>query len=181
VDGRYAFETPQWALSLGGGASIVLLRPGSDDPPPAQPTGPPASAGRFVGGVDELNATGWGLDVPVIAGWRSTGQIVQIWFGARAGLERVSGDLPVVPNGMVPLGDPGSEADAHVTADGWFAGGLVGLAVGLAPVWVALEIDAAYRSLSASVDFPDAAMPETREAEAAGLTVAPTGAIIGKF
>jgi hypothetical protein len=82
----------------------------------------------------------------------------------------------------VPLGDPGSESNASVDANRWYAGGLVGFAVGFRPFWIALELDVAYQSVSGSATFPEgSADPVERSAKATGLTLAPTGAVIGKF
>ena len=55
---------------------------------------------------------------------------------------------------------------------------------GVKPIWVAIELDAAYQTMSAHVTFPAEAIPRDpseRKATFSGVTVAPTGAIIGKF
>jgi hypothetical protein len=180
IDARHAFERQDWAVSLGLGASVLLLRASPAEPAPIESDAP--RAGRITGSVNEFSATGWGLDVPIIVGWRSTGEVVQAWAGARGGFELGSGDLPIVFDPMVPLGEPGSESNASVDANRWYAGGLLGFAVGFRPFWIALELDVAYQSISGSATFPEgSADPVERSARATGLTMAPTGAVIGKF
>jgi hypothetical protein len=59
---------------------------------------------------------------------------------------------------------------------------LAGLAVGVQPVWVAVEVNAAYQSIQGAVDFPpDSGDPERHTVDVGGWTVAPAGALIVKF
>jgi hypothetical protein len=173
LDARHAFGDDTVAVSLGFGASAVLMHPGSnhDLPPP----GTAMAAGRFSGRSNNLAATGWGLDVPIIVGWRSSASIVQAWAGARAGIERLTGDLETQES-------VGREGRASVTAFRKYGGGLVGGAIGLQPFWVAIELDVAYQSVSGTATFPDS--PGTTnhiDGTVSGVTLAPSGAIIGKF
>jgi hypothetical protein len=63
-----------------------------------------------------------------------------------------------------------------------YGGGLVGAAVGLRPFWVAIELDVAYQGVSGTASFPaGSAGPATATASASAVTLAPAGAIIGKF
>jgi len=61
----------------------------------------------------------------------------------------------------------------------------LGFAIGVNPIWVAVELDAAYQTMSASATFPAETLgpldPAERKSTFSGVTVAPTGAIIGKF
>jgi hypothetical protein len=174
IDARHAFGDDTWALSLGLGASAVLMHPGSnhDLPPP----GSTVSAGRFSGRSDDIAATGWGFDVPVLVGWRSSASIVEAWAGVRAGVERVAGDLET--NSSV-----GAEGRASVTAFRKYGGGLVGAAIGLKPFSVALELDVAYQGVSGTATFPASAGVAEGHVDGTlgGVTVAPSGAFIGKF
>lgn len=174
VDGRHAFEGRSYALSLGLGASAVLVHPGSGPPP--EPGTMEPGAGRIVGSVNDINLAGWGFDLPVIGGWRSTGDVVMIWLGARGGYEQVSGDV------LLASTTAHDELSAPLDGRRWFLGGLFGLAVGFQPVWVALELDANYQSASGTVQFPDeAGPPDRRDAHLSGVSVTPTGALIAKF
>ena len=88
-------------------------------------------------------AVGFGFDVPVIVGWRSTASVVQVWAGGRGGVERSAAGIALTD---------GTDA-ATLTATRWYGGGLVGFAVGLQPLWVAFELDAAYQAVSVGTDF----------------------------
>ena len=135
-----------------------------------------ANGGRLPLAGGDLRATGYGFDVPVLVGWRSTASIVQGWVGARGGVEQLKGDLPLVPG-----------ADEHApfasfSATRWYGGGLVGAAVGLWPVLVAVELDVAYQGVSGNASFPElTGAPRRHDGSVSGLTLAPAGAIIGKF
>ena len=169
ADARHAFGGDTVALSIGAGASGVFARP-----PDRTETEPPPPAGRVPPTGPGLDANGFGFDVPIIVGWRSSASVVQAWAGARAGFERVSGDLALAPLDRAP--------SASVTATRWWGGGLVGAAVGLPPVMVAVEFDIAYHAVSGTAAFPEpGGPPPSRAVSVTGLTVAPAGAIIGKF
>lgn len=172
IDARHAFGDERVAFSIGAGATAVLARPESH-----APTGvvPDATAGRLTGAPDDVSARGWGFDVPAIIGWRSDASVVDLWTGVRAGVERVGA--------AVPLGGTGAQLDDRATLSGlrWYGGGLVGAAVGIRPVWIALELDAAYHSLSVGADFSGSGSPTHRDATLSGFTLSPAGAIIGKF
>jgi hypothetical protein len=173
IDARHAFGDDTVAVSIGLGASAVLMHPPSNHELP-QP-GITTPAGRFSGRTNNLSATGWGLDVPVIVGWRSDASLVEAWAGVRAGVERVTGDLETRDSTNV-------SDHASVAAFRKYGGGLVGAAIGLTPFSVALELDVAYQAVSASVDFPATPAPQNHaDATLSGVTVAPSGAVIGKF
>jgi hypothetical protein len=172
ADARHAFGGHAVALSVGAGASGVFARSTEHDEAGSAP--PPSERVPRVG--PELTANGYGFDVPIIVGWRSTASVVQVWAGARGGFERLSGDLPFIPMEGAPL------PAASFTATRWWGGGLVGGAVGLPPLMVAVELDVAYQAASGSATFPGpGAPPPLRDGTVTGLTVAPAGAIIGKF
>jgi len=159
-------------LSIGAGASAVLFHVGSDTTPGENQQ---VTAGRFAGTTNEFSAGGFGFDLPILVGWRSAASVVQAWAGVRAGFERVAGDLPISAS-------VAENAESRLRANRFWGGGLVGAAIGLEPFWVALELDVAYSSISASASFPPAAgTPAERDASLTGWSLAPTGAIIGKF
>jgi len=165
VDGRYALSNERTALSFGLGASGILSHPSSDS------SGSRPGTTRGVPGVDASGVTGWGLDVPIIAGYRSDAELVQIWGGIRGGYERIFGELLL----RASL-DPQEESAADLSAHRWFAGGLVGLAVGVRPLWVGVELDFAYQRFGGELEWAG-----TRTVAVEGFTLAPTGALIGKF
>lgn len=174
LDGRHAFGNDKVALSVGAGATGVLMHPRSN-PPEAATTDPTAPGGRFTGKTSDVTATGYGLDVPVIVGYRSAPNIVEVWAGVRAGFERIRADL------ALDSSTAGSEP-ARASGTRLYGGGLVGAAIGVSPVWVALELDVYYQSLSGHVDFPGSAgQPSERDTTLSGVTLVPSGAIIGKF
>lgn len=92
--------------------------------------------------VDLSKLRGYGADVPILVGWESTASLYKVWAGARGGyehvsLENVSSDpRPGVPLGGIPL-----------DADRFWAGGVLGLAVGFRSLHVAIELQAAYTSI----------------------------------
>ncbi|HVU03335.1 MAG TPA: hypothetical protein VHE30_16360 [Polyangiaceae bacterium] len=184
VDARHAFSDDTYALSIGLGASGVLMHPPERD----SVTGGGATAGRFKAGADAFDATGWGLDVPVLLGVRSSASIVEAWVGVRGGVERITGHLALAESslqgamgGVIQV----SEGDLPVYADASalraYGGGLVGAAIGLSPFSVALELDVAYQSVSGRAVIPDRAGGGEYRATLSGVTVSPAGAIIGKF
>lgn len=179
ADARYAFVNGSWAVSAGAGLSLVLVRITSDPEPGVPET---REGGRVSGGVNSLAGSGLGFDIPLLIGWRSSGEVLQFWAGPRGGFEGVRGDLPLNQDSIAPLGSPGSADAAPVRSKRWHAGGLFGLMVGMNPIWVALEVNAAYQSVGATVEFPaGSGEPELIEVQVAGVTVSPAAAIIGKF
>jgi hypothetical protein len=180
VDGRHAFEDDNVALSLGLGVSGLLQRPGSDAPAQSGPSGEPVAPGGRTGqipGLDAGNVTGFGADIPVIAGWRSDAELVSVWGGARGGYERMSGELLL----RINL-DPTVEQPADFEATRWYAGGLVGLAVGVEPIRVAVELDVTWSQASGAIDVPAGTSPPARRtASVQAVTVVPAAAVVGRF
>ncbi len=164
IDGRYAIESKKYAFSAGLGLHSLLTHPTTK--PDQQP-----SATGTVSGVDASGILGYGVDLPLIVGYRSDGDIVQVWGGLRGGYEHTYGD--------VFYSDPNNAVvSAELKGDAYSAGGLVGLAVGLSPIWVAAEISATYLHISGKL------APESTpggSADVDGLTVTPAGALIGRF
>jgi hypothetical protein len=145
VDGRHAFESAHAAFSIGLGASMVLAR---------QRETPPS---------------GWGVDLPIMVGWRSDASLVQAWAGVRAGFEAIDGKLNVEP--VAPT-DP---SEFPFDAQRYWGAGLVGLAVGVEPIRVAVELDAAYFDISGSTEALEGRFGRS------GWALTPGGALIGHF
>lgn len=179
VDGRYAFEARQWALSIGGGASGVLTRPGSETPT-EQGAGPGPDASiesDAITGLNANNVSGYGFDVPVLAGWRSTGDVVRAWLGARGGIERLSGEI------LLQIDTDRVVDTADFEGDRWYVGGLAGFAIGLFPVWVTVEVSVAYQQASGSIARVNPTTSETDRTTGSveGLTFAPAAALLTQF
>lgn len=178
VDGRHALAHGDLALSAGVGFTGILTRPGSD--PPIDETGgaePARSADGGIGGLDAGAVSGWGVDVPVIAGWRSAGDIARVWLGPRGGYEQLSGEvrLQLEPSTRNVLVGP-------VEGRRWHVGGLLGLAFGFEPVWVAIEVQGSFQWIEGHLEAESTTGARVEhDADVRGLTVSPAGALIGKF
>lgn len=162
LDGRHALETRSLALSAGLGARALLSHPQSD------PGEGPATSGA-VTGVDTSGVKGFGFDVPLLAGYRSDADLVQLWGGLRGGYERISGE--------VLFADPAAPT-AELDADKLSAEALLGLGVGLSPIWVAVEIAVGYLHVDGELR-PEGLPASTAKVD--GLTVTPAGAITARF
>lgn len=171
LDGRYVLSLAgEWAVSLGLGASALLL-----DPDSSAPGGEPTDA--TAGGAAEfgLNATGWGGDIPVLIGYQPLDGFVDMWAGARVGFEHISGHL------RSRVDDP---AQPRFDAEGnhLWAGILAGVSLGVPPIWLRFELAGTFHRLTGNVISPSADPgPPFGELEATGWSLAPSAAILGKF
>jgi hypothetical protein len=155
VDIRHAFELSEtWALSVGAGGSAALYGRAQTDALP---------------NVDLNRLHGWGADVPVLVGYESDGDLYMLWAGARAGWEHVNIDDVTSEPGSGQLGP----TPISLAATRFWAGGLVGAAVGFRHVHVAMEFDASYASISG--DFNSA------HAHVAGVSLTPATALWWQF
>lgn len=164
VDGRGVTGNEHVAFSAGAGASAILQRPGSHSP-----TG--GGGGDAIPGLDTTDVSGWGLDVPLLVGWRSDASLIQVWAGLRAGYEHASGTVIVA---IDP--DPSLQQELALSGHRLYGGGLVGFAVGVSPLWVAVELDAAYQSVDGSLGVGPAGQTKLQ-----GLSMAPAGALLAEF
>jgi hypothetical protein len=149
ADARHAFHWGSSALSLGLGLSgRSLSRSGLDLP-----------------GTDLNRAAGFGLDLPLLFGYRTDADLISVWAGVRGSYDHWSGKVALEPG-----------ADTSLRATRWSGGPVLGLAVGVAPLYVAAELEADYARISGSFDGgppPDASV--------SGWSLRPAGALIGKF
>ncbi len=150
ADLRHAFEWEQSALSLGLGLTGRGLGQSSVGVP----------------GADFDRARGFGLDLPVLYGFRSDPDLLSVWAGARLSFDHWSGSVAL--DSMPPF-----ELDAGRLA----AGPVLGLSVGLPPFWVATEVEVDYAHVTGSLDRPGAHY----DAHVDGWSVRPAGALIAKF
>lgn len=167
LDGRHAFEWTKVALSVGAMATGALARPGKQ---------PPLDIRDDFGGdpglskVTLASLTGYGLELPVLFGYRSDADVVKIWTGLRGGFERDSANvaLVVAPNDLYA---------SRASATRFWAGGLFGFSVGLAPIEVRVEVDAAYESVHGELVTGGSELT----ADVAGWSLTPAMAISAKF
>jgi hypothetical protein len=132
IDLRRAFAIGKrptaWALSIGVGLDAAFEgRQGSSLPD-----------------VDSANLFGFGADVPVLLGWKSTAGLYYVWLGARFGYEHDT----IQPRNSEAVPPNGESTAPQLVGDRFAVGGLVGLAIGFRHVHVALELEADYAAVT---------------------------------
>jgi hypothetical protein len=164
LDGRHAFEWPNLAISVGGAALGAFAAPNDEANPP------PPGSGTALRAFTLRSVGGYGFELPVLFGYRSDADVVTLWTGLRAGFERDAFGASVIES-------PDTDASAEGKATRFWGGGLVGFSVGLAPIEVRVEVDAAYESLHGEL------VTGGREltGKVAGWSLTPAMAISAKF
>jgi hypothetical protein len=184
LDARHAFESDRTALSLGLGVNSRLLHPEQS----------PGTIGE-VPLVNDGGLAGVGFDVPIIAGWRSSANLVQVYGGVRGGYEALFGTYLVTS-----VSQDSTDGEAEVRARRGFVGGLFGLIVGVAPIWVGFELDGTYHHGRGKVNevvehtapenwprdelwvpAPVSGFDQTETGTLSAFGLTPTGVIIGQF
>jgi hypothetical protein len=147
LDARHAFENGPWAFSVGAGGHGTLnsANPGTESASTPSP----------------VSARSYGVDVPLLVGWRSDAGIVSLWGGARGGLARVE----------APGSTGAGSSDLALTH--WRAGAVAGLTMGFRYLHVALELETAYHGLKGTSG--DA------KVEVNGFTLTPAGGLLVTF
>jgi hypothetical protein len=150
LDGRHAFESGHWALSIGGGlnASWSRLLQNERDTASQQISGSSYSLGG---------------DVPILFGWQSDAGVVSLWGGARAGYERI---VFSSSEGTI-LTAPFSNA---VGIHHWRVGGVAGISFGFRHVHTILELETAYHGINAKLG-------DDTKIDLSGVTLTPAGAL----
>lgn len=166
LDGRHAFEWDDLALSAGLVAIGALPRLSSRAPETASGVGD----GARLLQADLRSTRGYGLELPLVFGYRSAADVVQVWTGVRAGLERDEYDFSI-------LAAPEETLLASADAMRRWVGGLIGFSVGLAPIEVRVELDAAYEHVSGELALGSS----VESGRASGLTLTPAMAISAEF
>ena len=183
-DGRFALEGESTALSLELGVSSRLRHPDED------------MRTQGIPGLNDGGLAGFGLDLPLLLGWHSSGDILSVYAGPRAGFEYLFGTY------VVDAYDAGADVvnayEADVNARRWFAGGVLGVVIGVQPIRAGLELDIAYQrgdgrlgdvrntDLAASI-APNEPVPtesnltDLHSGPVSGLTLAPAAVLIGSF
>jgi hypothetical protein len=149
-DARHAFEWDNSALSLGLGLT-----------------------GRGFGGsaldlpaADLKHANGVGLDLPLLFGYHTDADLISIWAGLRGAYDHWSGKLTL--DGDAPF---------SLSAGRLSAGPVLGLAVGLSPLWVAAELEVDYSHVTGTLDRAGSHY----DTQLDGWSARPAGALIAKF
>jgi len=174
VDGRHAFESDSVAASIGLGGSYVMKRPGHDGPSDG-----PGGSDETVPGLDTGYVWGVGADLPILVGYRSQADLLQVWTGARFGYERLRGDviLRIDP----ALSSEELEQDP-LEAERFYALAVVGLALSVHPVSIVVELDAGYQRGEGSIRRPDGSSGlRSVGGTVEGVSVTPTAALVGRL
>jgi hypothetical protein len=164
VDGRHAFEWQSVALSLGLAGSGVLGRAGD------RPTRELMGSDRGLRSVEATSLRGYGLELPVVFGYRSSADVVLLWVGLRGGFERDSFQALLVDS-------PDEQLATSGAALRLWGGGLVGFAVGLPPIQVRTEVNVAYERVQGHLLTGGGKL----EGDVAGWSLTPGLAISAKF
>lgn len=171
LDGRHVLRwSEEWALSLGLGASALILQPDSSRFDGEGEAAPGAGTAEFG-----LDASGFGADLPVLVGYQPVDGFVDVWLGLRAGYERVDGELR-------SRADDETAPRFDAEASRFWAGALAGFSLGLPPLWLRFELAGTFHDMSGRLTSPGAGeQPAFGELDATGWSVSPSGALLGKF
>jgi hypothetical protein len=150
ADGRHAFEWDNSALSLGLGLTGRGFGQSALDLP----------------GADLSHASGVGLDLPLLFGYHTDADLISIWAGLRGAYDHWSGKVTL-----------DSDAPFTLSAGRLSAGPVLGLAVGLSPLWVAAELEVDYSHVTGTLDRAGSHY----DAQQDGWSARPAGALIAKF
>lgn len=129
VDARHAWLRGSWAFSVGAGAGLGLAHPTANDS-----NGTFLGASEPINGLDTSGTRAVAFDVPILLGWRSSGDIARVWLGLRPSYEHVYGTL------TYDVATTRSQAD--ISANVMTTSGIIGLAMGLRPLFLAMELSA---------------------------------------
>ncbi len=154
IDGRYAISGEHTALSFGIGGSALMSRRGG-------------VAVSQLGGLDLQGVSGWGADIPIVFGWRSSGDVLWWWGGVRGAYESLHGDVGLV------LPSPQDAVSGSLEARRTMAGALTGFAIGFRHLHAAVEFQGAWHDASGTLWGTDA--------KVTGLTWTPAAALLGTF
>jgi hypothetical protein len=108
---------------------------------------------------------GYGADVPLLVGWSSDNDLYSAWAGPRFGFEHASIEQASSEYKSQTL----ETNPISLSATRYWAGGLLGLAVGFRHVHVALELDVAYQHLTGAYNAVQTSVD--------GVTLAPATAL----
>ena len=154
ADLRRSFDSGKFSFSAGLGLTAALYG---------------RQAGSDLPNVDLAALHGYGFDIPLLAGWESSGGIYKVWGGGRGGFEHdVIEQLRSEPNPAPLTAQP-----IHLDADRAWGGAVVGVATGFNHVHVALEFSAAYQVVNGNYN--------DNHVTVRGITLAPATALWWSF
>ena len=149
-DFRHAFEWDSTALSAGLGVTGRFGQTSLDLPP----------------GADQSGAHGFGVDLPILFGYRTDAELISVWGGLRGSFDHWSGSVSLDPS-------PAFALDGSRLA----VGPIFGMSLGLPPFWVSAELELDYAHVTGSLDRPGTRF----DARIDGWSARPAGALIAKF
>jgi len=150
ADARHAFEWDKSALSIGLGFTGRGFGGSSLELP----------------GADLNRAHGVGLDLPLLFGYHTDADLISVWAGLRGAYDHWSGKLTL--DGDAPF---------TLSAGRLSAGPVLGLSVGLPPLWVAAELEVDYSHVTGTLDRAGSHY----DAQLGGWSARPAGALIARF
>jgi len=150
ADARHAFEWDNSALSIGLGLTGRGFGQSALDLP----------------GADLNHTSGVGLDLPLLVGYHTDADLISVWAGLRGAYDHWSGKATL-----------DSDAPFTLSAGRLSAGPVLGLAVGLSPLWVAAELEVDYSQVTGTLDRASSHY----DAQLGGWSARPAGALIAKF
>jgi hypothetical protein len=128
IDARHALELGKWSMSFGLGALMGLSHPNDVSADGTSAFG----SHEALPGLDSSGMRSFGVDAPLIIGWNSSADVARVWMGLRPGYEHGYGSLRLTAQNPPTTLDLRSDS-LTITA-------IAGLAVGLRPLFVALEL-----------------------------------------
>jgi hypothetical protein len=150
ADFRHAFDWGSRALSSGVGFTGLGLGEGSSSPR----------------GTNLNGAHGFGVDLPILLGYRSDAELLSVWAGVRGSFDHWSGTVSL---------DQSTAFELNASRAAF--GPIFGMSVGLPPFWVSAELELDYAHVTGSLDRPG-----TRyDAQLNGWSARPAGALVAKF
>jgi hypothetical protein len=155
IDLRRSFDWNDVSLSVGLGVTVPIYGD---------------SYTSTMSAIDLQYVHGYGADIPVLIGWQSAARIYMVWAGVRAGFDHVD-----VSGLSTELGD--IPDDESLSGNRYYGGGVVGFAAGFRHIHAALELDAAYQSVSGTYASTVGATTTDTNASVHGFSLTPAAAM----
>lgn len=154
LDARHAFQSERLALSVGAGVSAPVMSQ--------------AASGSQLSGLSFAHTPGtssFGVDAPVLVGWKSQSGLVSFWTGPRFGYERLRAEASFATQSPLQVG--------ALSLERVYYGGVFGMALGFRHLYAAIELDASRQSFSGEI--------LGSELSSTAFTLAPAAALVAKF
>ena len=121
-DGRYVVDLGDFAFSAGLGLSLIPQQFAS------------SGEGQF-----QVIGNGVGTDLPVLFGWRSSAELVQLWTGLKFRYEYLAGNLPYRDD-LIDSGAAPERTTSDLSGNRLSLGALAGIAFLVRPVSIRFEV-----------------------------------------